>query len=176
MTHRDVHQVFISHATAERAVFQHLVQCLENRIWALSSDRELRLSVFDPYRQPAGRRLSEELLAAITSSSLCIFVATARSLASAWCGAEMGACWGQQKKVVIYMAEPEAVSIDQLPPTYADLRHATDEPTLFRTLEEYAQSDLARTRLRSDDPSQLPTVPGERAVPSDRTVIGRRRD
>jgi TIR domain len=62
----------------------------------------------------AGRSLRDELQAAIRKCSVCVFIATPRSLESAWCQAEVGAFWGIGRPVVVYLAD-EAVSADKLP-------------------------------------------------------------
>src|SRR5262249_14747818 len=59
----------------------------------------------------AGASLAEQLRVAIVESKVCVFVATRDSVASNWCGAELGAFWGAGKPVVIWVAEasiPEA--------------------------------------------------------------------
>jgi len=51
-----------------------------------------------PYWKPteikSGASLRAQLRQAVKACSVCIFVATHRSVESSWCGAELGAFWG----------------------------------------------------------------------------------
>lgn len=47
-------------------------------------------------------------------AAVCVFVATRDSVASSWCGAELGAFWGAGKPVIIYIAEA-SLSEDEMP-------------------------------------------------------------
>jgi hypothetical protein len=55
----------------------------------------------------AGEPLRDRIQDAIKSCSVCVFIATSKSLESGWCRAEIGAFWGARKPVVVYAAGDE---------------------------------------------------------------------
>jgi len=87
--------VFISHSFKDKAEFDNVADALEQR----------GIVVWKPEAMMAGGLLSEKLRQSILNADLCVFVATRHSVESNWCGAELGAFWGAQKPVIIYMAE-----------------------------------------------------------------------
>ncbi|MDY7084469.1 MAG: TIR domain-containing protein [Actinomycetota bacterium] len=97
--------VFISHSFQNKPEFQNVADWLERD----------HVPYWRPSEIKAGASLREQLRVAVKSCSVCIFVATQRSVASSWCGAELGAFWGAHIPIVVYVAEaslPEEV----LPP------------------------------------------------------------
>ena len=46
---------------------------------------------------------------------VCIFIATRNAIDSSWCGAELGAFWGADKPIIVYLADP-SLKDDELPP------------------------------------------------------------
>ncbi|MGH3943044.1 MAG: toll/interleukin-1 receptor domain-containing protein [Pseudonocardiaceae bacterium] len=76
--------VFISHSFENQPEFENVTDWLD------------RLGV--PYWRPAeirsGASLRGQLREAVKECSVCIFLATHRSVTSSWCGAELGAFWG----------------------------------------------------------------------------------
>lgn len=88
-------KVFISHAFEDAPQFDNLT-------WAFKS---AGIEFWDPREVRAGTQLADQLRQAILGSSLCVFLATARSVKSAWCAAELGAFWGAGKKVLVYLAD-----------------------------------------------------------------------
>lgn len=97
--------VFISHSFDNQPEFENVTDWLE------------RLDV--PYWKPteikSGASLRGQLRQAVNSCSVCIFVATHHSVASSWCGAELGAFWGAGIPVVVYLAD-SSLSAEALPP------------------------------------------------------------
>jgi hypothetical protein len=87
--------VFISHSFQDKAEFDNVAEALEER----------GIVVWKPEEMMAGGLLSEKLRQSVVNAELCVFVATRHSVESNWCGAELGAFWGAQKPVIIYMAE-----------------------------------------------------------------------
>lgn len=81
-------QVFISHSGEDKAAYSSLCLALDNS----------GVSRWDVSKLSLGKPLAERLRAAIEECDLCIFLATARSLESRWCLAELGAFWGAGKK------------------------------------------------------------------------------
>ncbi len=88
--------VFISHSERDKMEFQNLVDFL---------DRE-SIPHWSTESMSTGALLADQLREAISKSEVCIFVATRNSIASAWCGAELGAFWGSGKPVLIYVSDP----------------------------------------------------------------------
>ena len=100
-------RVFISYSHEDSALYTTL--CL-----ALDASGVSRRDVS---RLPLGQPLAEGLRAAIDECDVCVFLATARSLQSKWCLAELGAFWGAGKKVIVYLADP-AIDESVLPPQF----------------------------------------------------------
>jgi CheY-like chemotaxis protein len=97
--------VFISHSFDDQSEFENITDWLD------------RLDI--PYWKPAeiksGASLRGQLRHAISSCSVCIFIATHKSVASSWCGAELGAFWGADIPVVVYLADG-SLPEEALPP------------------------------------------------------------
>lgn len=100
-------QIFISYSHEDKGLYSSL--CL-----ALDKSGVLRRDVS---RLSLGKPLAEGLRAAIEECDVCVFLATARSLESRWCLAELGAFWGAGKKVIVYLADP-AIDESALPPQF----------------------------------------------------------
>src|SRR5262245_25972730 len=96
--------VFISHSFENKAEFDNLADALEQQ----------GIEYWKPESMRAGALLSEQLRQSITAAEVCVFVATRHSVASSWCGAELGAFWGAGKPVIVYVAEA-SLSEDELP-------------------------------------------------------------
>lgn len=95
---------FISHSFENKPEFENVTDALELRNVAFWNPAEIR----------PGASLREQLRAAVERCSLCIFVATRKSISSSWCGAELGAFWGAGKPIVVYLAE-SSLTDDELP-------------------------------------------------------------
>ena len=152
-------RVFISHDFDDRDKFDELSEAF----------RQKAIDVFNPREMRGNLRLADQLRESINSCAACVFVATHRSVNSAWCAAELGAFWGAGKDVILYVADASLKDGD-LPKQFAGLLlvhnifkvaddlsalQATDKPrspgsligTLtigeFKTLiEQFRQSDL----------------------------------
>lgn len=102
---REQMTVFISHSFDDQAEFGNVTDWLDN--------------VGVPYWEPAeiktGASLREQLRLAIRSCSVCIFIATHKSVKSSWCGAELGAFWGADIPVIAYIADG-SLPDEALPP------------------------------------------------------------
>jgi hypothetical protein len=97
-------KVFISHSFGDDARFDDLCLALEKE----------GLEYWNPKEMRGGASLREQLRKAIQECELCVFLATHKSVDSNWCLAELGAFWGSQKKVIIYVAD-ETLTDDDLP-------------------------------------------------------------
>lgn len=95
---------FISHSFENKPEFENVTDALDLRGVAFWNPAEIR----------PGASLREQLRAAVERCSLCIFVATRKSINSSWCGAELGAFWGAGKPIVVYLAEA-SLTDDELP-------------------------------------------------------------
>jgi CheY-like chemotaxis protein len=98
---------FISHSFENEPEFENVADCLD------------RAGV--PYWKPAeiksGASLRTQLRQAVKACSVCIFVATHRSVDSSWCGAELGAFWGAGIPVIVYLAD-SSLPESALPPVF----------------------------------------------------------
>src|SRR5262249_39835291 len=77
---------------------------------------------------------SDKLRNAIRMCQLCIFIATRRSIESPWCLAELGAFWGSEKTVILFMADPD-LEESALPPQFRGQFHATTAEGLIRAID-----------------------------------------
>ncbi len=95
---------FISHSFENKPEFENVTDALDLR----------GVAYWNPAEIHAGGSLREQLRAAVERCSLCIFIATRKSVDSSWCGAELGAFWGAGKPIVVYLAEA-SLTQDELP-------------------------------------------------------------
>jgi CheY-like chemotaxis protein len=95
---------FISHSFENKPEFENVTDALDLRGVAYWNPAEIR----------SGASLREQLRAAVEKCSLCIFIASRKSIDSSWCGAELGAFWGARKPIVVYLAEA-SLTDDELP-------------------------------------------------------------
>ena len=87
--------VFISHSFDDQSEFENVTDWLDGR----------GIPYWKPAEIKSGASLRGQLRQAIGSCSVCIFVATHKSVASSWCGAELGAFWGADIPVIVYLAD-----------------------------------------------------------------------
>ena len=87
--------IFISHSFTDKDQFDNVADAFEAG----------SVPFWRPSEITAGAPLSDQLRNAIERSDACVFIATASSVKSAWCGAEVGAFWGAGKRVFIYVAD-----------------------------------------------------------------------
>jgi CheY-like chemotaxis protein len=124
--------VFISHSFEDQAEFENVTDWLD------------RVGV--PYWKPAeikpGASLRGQLRQAIKSCSVCIFVATHKSAKSSWCGAELGAFWGADIPIIVYIADGSLLEGDLPPILHGDVR----EPRLSRVAARAAELVKERER------------------------------
>lgn len=96
--------VFISHSFENRPEFENVTDALDLHCVPFWNPAEIR----------PGASLREQLRSAVEQCSLCIFIATRKSVGSSWCGAELGAFWGAGKPIIVYLAEA-SLTEDELP-------------------------------------------------------------
>lgn len=138
--------VFISHSFDDQPEFENVTDWLD------------RLDV--PYWKPAeiksGASLRGQLRQAVGSCSVCIFVATHNSVASSWCGAELGAFWGADIPVIVYLAD-SSLPEEALPPILQG-------DVWERKLSRIASRAAELTKEREDNGSKGVISPGDRVT------------
>jgi CheY-like chemotaxis protein len=97
--------VFISHSFKNKPEFENVADWLD----------QVGAPYWHPTEVKSGDSLREQLRAAVGSCTVCIFVATLSSVQSSWCGAELGAFWGNGVPIIVYLAE-SSLPEDRLPP------------------------------------------------------------
>jgi CheY-like chemotaxis protein len=97
--------VFISHSFDDQPDYENVTDWLDGR----------NVPYWKPAEIKSGASLRGQLRQAISSCSVCIFVATHNSVASSWCGAELGAFWGAGIPVIVYLADA-SLPEEELPP------------------------------------------------------------
>jgi hypothetical protein len=115
--------VFISHSQMDYPSYSSLCLALDGA----------NVARWDPTELAAGESLAEQLRRAIVQCHVCIFLATAQSLDSHWCLAELGAFWGAGKKVIIYLADPGLKESD-IPPQFQGTLCAKDAKQLLSSV------------------------------------------
>ncbi|AHH16042.1 response regulator [Nocardia nova SH22a] len=123
--------VFISHSFADQAVFDNVTDWLDLR----------GVPYWKPAEIKAGASLRGQLRDAIGSCSVCVFIATHNSVKSSWCGAELGAFWGADIPVIVYMAD-SSLPDEALPPI---LQSDAWEGRLSRIASRAAELDADRS-------------------------------
>lgn len=140
--------IFVSHSHDDEAAYTALCVALDGQ----------NIPRWDVSEMSPGLPLAEQLRQAINECEACIFVATRRSLDSRWCLAELGAFWGADKLVVLYVADPEVTEIDH-PPQFQGNLWTTDARRVIEA-------------VRTVIPNQRPAVA---PVPNNQLNIARER-
>lgn len=96
--------VFVSHSSEDQAAYTSFCATLD----------ATGIGRWDQAQMAVGQSLAEQLKEAIRVCDGCVFLATAQSVSSEWCMAELGAFWGAGKRVLIFLADP-AIGEQQLP-------------------------------------------------------------
>lgn len=98
-------KVFISHDFDNKPEYENVVEWLD----------QVGVPHWNPAEVQAGTPLRDQLRTAVEQCSVCVFIATRKSIESNWCGAELGAFWGTGKPIIVYLAEA-SIPDDDLPP------------------------------------------------------------
>ena len=131
--------VFISHSFEDKGSCSLLQLALENAGIQTWGDAQL---------QP-GQSLSDQLAAAVAQCDVCVFLASRRSIESSWCLAELGAFWGADKRVVIYIGDP-ALDESALPPMFRGMLWTADASQLLKVIT--GSSEESTGQLRANVP------------------------
>lgn len=124
-------RIFISYSQEDKAAYSSLCLAIENS----------GVSRWDVSELSIGRPLADGLRAAIAECDLCVFLATARSLKSQWCLAELGAFWGAGKKVLVFQADPNIRESDH-PPQFQGNLWTSDARQLLRAIKEVERGPI----------------------------------
>ena len=116
--------VFISHSQIDQPSYSSLCLALDGA----------NVARWDPTELSAGESLADQLRRAIVQCEVCIFLATAQSLDSRWCLAELGAFWGAGKKVIIYFADPK-LNESEIPPQFHGTLWTKDAKQLLSSVK-----------------------------------------
>ncbi|MEM0895552.1 MAG: toll/interleukin-1 receptor domain-containing protein [Verrucomicrobiota bacterium] len=120
--------VFISHSHKDEAVYTPVCLALDGA----------GIPRWDVSEMSLGESLSDQLRSAIAECDQCVFIATRRSIESQWCLAELGAFWGADKTVIIYLADPD-LEETVLPPQFRGNLTANDAYRLIDQIREAQQ-------------------------------------
>jgi CheY-like chemotaxis protein len=97
--------VFISHSFDNKPEFENVAEWLD----------QVDVEYWKPSEIRSADSLRNQLRTAVGRCSVCIFIATHRSVQSSWCGAELGAFWGAGIPIIVYLAEA-SLPEERLPP------------------------------------------------------------
>ena len=117
--------VFISHSSQDIALYSSIVETIDLH----------GIPRWDIQRMIEGKPLSEQLGKATQETSQCVFLATKNSIDSSWCMSELGAFWGADKPVTVYLGESDLTE-ELLPPQLQGHLHANDAKKLIRAIKE----------------------------------------
>ena len=102
---------FISHSLEDRPEFDNIADALMRG----------EVPYWNPSEVQPGSSLRDQLRTAVDQCSVCIFIATHRSLQSTWCGAELGAFWGAGKPILVYISDTSVKEHDLPPIVHGDV-------------------------------------------------------
>jgi TIR domain-containing protein len=134
--------VFISHSQKDQPSYSSLCLALDGR----------NVARWDPTELAAGESLADQLRRAIVQCDVCIFLATAQSLDSRWCLAELGAFWGAGKKVIIYFADPK-LKESEIPPQFHGTLWTKDAKQLLSSVIQIMNKASADAKNSLDSKS-----------------------
>ena len=129
-------RVFVSHNTRDKAIYSTLCMALDAK----------KVPRWECTLIAGGDSLETQLRLAIEDCSICIFIATRQSIESPWCLAELGAFWGAQKRIIVFLADP-TIEESALPPQLRGSLYVDDVNQLLRDLHNIGSSiEEAETR------------------------------
>ncbi len=115
--------IFVSHKQEDEATYSIFCHTLDGA----------GIKRWDKETMAIGQPLPDQLVAAISKCDACVFLATKRSVESKWCMAELGAFWGSNKQVVIYVTDPD-VDLQNLPAQFQGNLWTADVVKVLDTL------------------------------------------
>ncbi|HEV8482485.1 MAG TPA: toll/interleukin-1 receptor domain-containing protein [Blastocatellia bacterium] len=127
--------VYISYSFKDAAYHSMLCMALEGQ----------KIPFWNPKAMKVGESLRDQLLEAINTCDVCIFLATGRSIESDWCAAEVGAFWGAGKRVIMYLADPD-LEKDKIPPQLREDLWTSDVYEVVRVVQQDLSAAVERKR------------------------------
>lgn len=109
--------VFVSYATADRAIASFVVEPLESQKWRVFSDRRI----------PAGKKWPDVLRQRLSSAKCVVVLLTRESLKSSWVTYEASVAL-QRRILVPLLLDPDINPNRDLPEMYRDLHVASMPP------------------------------------------------
>ncbi|HKH50135.1 MAG TPA: toll/interleukin-1 receptor domain-containing protein [Thermoanaerobaculia bacterium] len=136
---------FISHSFKDEAVYSAVCLAVD----------AAGIKRWDPAMMSPGESLADQLRNAIRECEVCAFIATRRSIESPWCLAELGAFWGADKKVLLFMADPDLAD-SMLPPQFkGNLRVSTAQELIKALAATTEEHDKAIARAKAEAPYEF---------------------
>jgi hypothetical protein len=123
---------FISYSLKDEAIYTTVCMALD----------AAKIERWDRMTMAAGDSLAEQLREAIRDCEVCVFIATRRSIESAWCLAELGAFWGVGKKVLMFMVDAD-LDDSALPPQFKGTLRVGTAPELIAGVRAESESHAA---------------------------------
>lgn len=124
-------RVFISHSFDDSEKFSDLENVLSQH----------EIECFQPNNMMIGRGLSDQLRSELERCDALVFIATRNSIRSDWCNAELGAAWGLQKLVAIYLADSD-LDVNELPGQFRGQLMQKSIFGLAKSLKEQLSEDI----------------------------------
>jgi hypothetical protein len=136
---------FISHSFKDEAIYSAICLAID----AAGVPR------WDASTMSPGESLAEQLRNAIRECEVCVFIATRRSIESPWCLAELGAFWGANKRVLLFMADPD-LGDSMLPPQFKGNLRVNTAQELIRAVGAATKDHVAAiARIKTEGPYQF---------------------
>src|SRR5215218_3016553 len=136
---------FLSHSFKDEAVYTAICLAID----------AVGIKRWDSATMSPGESLADQLRDAIRECEVCAFIATRRSIESPWCLAELGAFWGADKRVLLFMADPD-LSDSMLPPQFkGNLRVNTAQDLIKALATATKEYDIAIARVRAEAPYEF---------------------
>ena len=118
-------RVFVSHSQSQEDANSYFKLC--------TAIERAGISRWDPSSLAHGASLSDQLRNAINDCDMCVFLATKNSIKSRWCLAELGAFWGMNKRVIMYIGDRK-IKKSKLPKQFAGHKFTRDRAKVVREL------------------------------------------
>lgn len=118
--------------------------------------------MWDVQQMTPGKSLNEQIHEAVGLATHCVFLATKNSIESLWCLTEIGAFWGANKPVIVFLGDVD-FSENQLPPQLQGTLHTNDAEKLVQTLldNNIANQPLRDSVTKDVIYSRIPADPHE---------------
>jgi len=127
--------IFVSHAHSEHHLFDSFRrECADRGI-----------DVWTPQELKPGSSLAGQIRNAVVACDACVFIATAASVKSDWCLAEVGAFWGVGKPVIPYLHSGAGSA--ELPDIFGGDFVSSDPFEVMRTAGQFVELERKKVRF-----------------------------